>query len=538
MSAVKKPWVILLCRFSDDQNDPATTRVMDLAAQWRVQKSPAFVMANLGPFWDTDSRTILELYNAFFTITGIFTFNIVQYFDAMSRGLVDVSGNQVFPCKLNMTTAQGAALANNPGGSAYQNQIFKVAKAVLLQDYGAKWTDFFGVAVSFQSPDFGGQGGTFDGGPGVYADIRYVVDNGTQRWGHEMGHGFGLDHSRTDGQFTSSCTGGDPSDYTDPWDIMSINCAFSAPDNDYHLRGPGMNAWNMRHMQGLDEGRIWKASTTGDFSETITLNPLHERTRSGYLGAELPGIAGDSSYLVEFRVPEIWDSAVPQRQVIVHRFDGAHSYIMKGTKGQKNLLAGDIFEKGAGPRSKVRVLAIDAVNDYATIQLCYTSQPVVSPTAEVYFSRSAADQCPSSRPVADTVAKFAFKLSNVTCNLGYQVMWSVSGASPISSQQSTEATFSIVVPDSSVAVAVTVTVFFDDGSTVSDTCDFTPLDQSSASLQHFICTVLQERLKPIPWWEWDPEKFRNVASIQSKDDLRSLGQITTKILETIRRLSE
>jgi len=85
---------------------------------------------------------------------------------------------------------------------------------------------------------------------------------------------------------------------------------------------------------------------------------------------------------------------------------------------------------------------------------------------------------------------------------------------------------------------VTVTVFFDDGSTVSDTCDFTPLDQSSASLQHFICTVLQERLKPIPWWEWDPEKFRNVASIQSKDDLRSLGQITTKILETIRRLSE
>jgi hypothetical protein len=156
-------------------------------------------MANLGPFWDTDTRTILELYNAFFTITGVFTFNVVQYFDAMSHGLVDVSGNQVFPCTLNLTAAQGVALANNPGGTAYQNQMFQAAKAVLLQKYGVKWTDFFGVAVSFQSPDFGGQEGTFDGGPGVYADIRYVVDNGTQRWGHEMGHGFGLGHSRTDG---------------------------------------------------------------------------------------------------------------------------------------------------------------------------------------------------------------------------------------------------------------------------------------------------------------------------------------------------
>ncbi len=456
----------------------------------------------------------------------------------MSHGLVEVSGNQVFPCTLNLTAAQGVALANNPGGTAYQNQMFQAAKAVLLQKYGVKWTDFFGVAVSFQSPDFGGQGGTFDGGPGVYADIRYVVDNGTQRWGHEMGHGFGLGHSRTDGQLTSPCTGGDPSDYTDPWDIMSIACVFSAPDNDYHVRGPGMNAWNMRHMQGLDETRIWKASTNGDFSETIILNPLHQRNRSGFLGAELPGIAGDSSYLVEFRVPEIWDSAFLQRQVIVHRFDNAHSYIMKGTKGQKNLLAGDVFEKGTGPRSRVRVLSIDAINDTATIQLCYTSQQVANPSVKVFFSRTATDQCSPREPVAGTVAKFGFKLSNLTCNMGYQILWSVSGASPISGQLNNETFFSIVVPDPSVVVNVTVTIFFDDGTTATDSYSFKSLDQSSANLQHFICTTLQERLIPIPWWEWDPEKVQTVASIYTKADLRSLEQITAKILQSIRKINE
>src|SRR5215471_3185965 len=193
------PWAILLCKFSDDPNDPTQTRVKDLGAQWRATAGQAFAMANLTPAWDTDNRTLLELYQSFLTTSGITTFNVVDYFDAMSHGLVDITGNQVFPCTLDITAAQGLALANNTPGVTYQISIFQKAQTALLEQHGVNWTDFYGIAVSFQSPDFGSQGYTnIDGGPGVFMDIRFLRNNGTDRWGHEMGDAFGLDHSRTD----------------------------------------------------------------------------------------------------------------------------------------------------------------------------------------------------------------------------------------------------------------------------------------------------------------------------------------------------
>jgi hypothetical protein len=540
MANVKQePWAILLCRFSDDPNDPSQTRVMDLAAQWRAKGDQNFIMANLNPSWDADNRTILALYEVFFTITGIFTFNVVQYFDAMSHGLVDVTGNKVFPCKLNLTAAEGLALANNPGGKEYQDGMFKRAKDALLQQYGINWKDFYGIAVSFQSPDFGSQGGVnYDGGPGVYMDIRYVVNNGTQRWGHEMGHGFGLGHSRTDGVLTSNCTGGDPSDYTDPWDIMSVECAFSAADNDYGMRGPGMNAWNMRHMQGLDESRIWKGSNNTDFSETIVLNPLHWRYKAGFLGAEIPGIGPNSAYLVEFRTREFWDAAIPQPQVIVHRFEDVHSYIMKGTKGQKSLSAGDVFQSGSGPFSRVQVLSIDAANNTATVRLCYSLEPIVTPSVKINFEKPV-DPCVPDEPVAGSEAKFVFELSNVICNMSYQVLWSVSGTSPLSGQLNTGSSFSIWTPDPPIAVTVSVTIFFDDGTIITDAYPFHSIDQATAGAIHFFCeNSRKHKLRVIPWWEWDLEKLRTIANDYSREELKLIEQRTEKILQTVRQLNK
>src|SRR4029079_16006877 len=115
-------------------------------------------------------------------------------------------------------------------------------KKVLKDVYNVDWKNFYAVAISFQSADYGAQGGlNYDGGPGVFMDIRYVKNNGAGAWAHEMGHGFGLNHSKTDGQLISPCSGGAPDDYTDPYDIMSSACDQYSADPNYGLKGPGMN---------------------------------------------------------------------------------------------------------------------------------------------------------------------------------------------------------------------------------------------------------------------------------------------------------
>jgi hypothetical protein len=56
--------------------------------------------------------------------------------------------------------------------------------------------------------------------------------------GQEMGHGYGLFHSRVDGSTL---------DYQDPWDTMSTwDGCYSEPHCDYTLIGPGLCSANMR----------------------------------------------------------------------------------------------------------------------------------------------------------------------------------------------------------------------------------------------------------------------------------------------------
>ena len=80
----------------------------------------------------------------------------------------------------------------------------------------------------------------------------------------------------------------------------------------------------MRSRGWLDELRVWKGGGNG-FDETITLRPLVRHDLSGFLAAEIPG-----GYLVEFRVREGWDGAIPRAAVLIHRFEGDHSYLMPG----------------------------------------------------------------------------------------------------------------------------------------------------------------------------------------------------------------
>jgi hypothetical protein len=146
---------------------------------------------------------------------------------------------------------------------------------------------------------------------------------------------------------------------------------YMASDSEFTWIGPGLNAWNMRSQGWLDESRVWKGSGNA-CDETITLRPHVRRDLSGYLAAELMG------FLIEFRVKEGWDAGMPRPAILVHRFDGAHSYLMHSNAGSLDLIAGDSFgDPEPGPElpspfadfKRVDVLSIDAPARQATLRL-------------------------------------------------------------------------------------------------------------------------------------------------------------------------
>jgi hypothetical protein len=356
------PWAVILCKIRSDatgQFDPAS----------EPPNAPGVL-----PF-----RTVAE---NFFTNPNA-GFNAVRFFSDMSHGTLDLSGSQVFgwyTIDVNVTgyTADGPTLDKTQG------EVGVLARQA-ASNAGVPIDSFDGLVVILNIPT-----GWAQGAPGImWADWRRVDGrnfdgtlgprgggggNGTEIFGQEMGHGYGLDHSRRDGS---------AEDYQDMWDIMSTANAFSAPDDDYCARGPGLNAWNMRGRGWLDESRVWR-DTGQCASQTVELRPLHRKDLSGYLAAELPGMGGHSAYLVEFRAREDWDSGIPRSAVFVHRFEGAigqdlgtHSYIMSGIGGTQDLAAGDVFESdGDGDQySRVEVLSIDEAQRVATARLSFSTNP-------------------------------------------------------------------------------------------------------------------------------------------------------------------
>jgi hypothetical protein len=282
---MKTPWAVILCKFTDENSEPFPKQHYD----------HLFTTAGGGSAW-----------------------NMPRYFADYSHGKLDLSGTKVLGWyQLKKSVADYNAL-----GGAARAALIQWARDAATAN-GVDLSPFFNVVVCTNLwHDIGaapGAGGVVAQGPTTQIPSLLA---------HEMGHVYGLPHSRIDGSVT---------DYQDPWDIMSAAATFTAPDPEFSQIGPGVNAWNMRSRGWLDESRVWKAGD-GGVDETIVLRPLAARELSGYLAAEIPG-----GYLVEFRVRSGWDGGIPRPAVLIHRTDGSASYIMRGNAGSADLVAGDSF---------------------------------------------------------------------------------------------------------------------------------------------------------------------------------------------------
>ena len=328
------PWAILLIKFNDNDSEP---------------RPRAF-------------------YDELFTSSGAGRGNnMVDFFRDVSHGNLDLSRSQVFGWyTLNRPRSDYMGSGPNPAG---RQALVDWARQAAT-DAGVDLSRFYGVVVCCNVPtDLFGGGGR-----------QAVCDNLSMTpslLGQEMGHGYGLSHSRADGSLD---------DYQDMWDIMSTMNAFIGNDPRYGDIGPGLNASNMRSQGWLNESRVWRGSRYG-YDDVIELRPLHRPDLPGFLAAQL-----GPEYLVEFRVQEGWDGGIPRPAVLVHRFEDGNSYLMRGTSGQQDLRAGDRFAVGVAstpflPFMEVQVEAIHPNDRRARIRLNYrpaSRLPEERPWADVF----------------------------------------------------------------------------------------------------------------------------------------------------------
>ncbi len=317
MAGIQSPWAILLVRFKDD----------------------------------TSPLPTLTKYQRLFTSAGRGTLNLVDYFDEMSHGKIDISGTKVFGWyTLDYNRADYIGGEDAPVGKLSRPGLLEAGKSIARNAH-VDLSKFAGVVVcSLGQVDLCG----WIGGMAMLCDSFSL---NVSVIGHEMAHGYGLDHSMEHGSIDH---------YRDPWDTMSNMNSYVAANTDHEFIGPGLNAWNMRTLGWLDETRVWK-DESNDYRRTFRIRPLHSRHLSGFLALQV------KNYLIEFRIKEKWDAGIPEACVLIHRTVGNRSYIMPGNNGNYDLKEGDKFSIGVDiPNlgyTEIEVLGIDTIGKTATLSI-------------------------------------------------------------------------------------------------------------------------------------------------------------------------
>jgi len=112
------------------------------------------------------------------------------------------------------------------------------------------------------------------GWPGRGAYMPWNAEIGA--YAHEVGHGFGFEHSYSNDPTYRNADWAQIGEYHDPWDVMSYAAVYSTDTGtDGHGRwGPGLNAYHKDRMGWMPTDKIYRFGAKGETSATIWLEPL------------------------------------------------------------------------------------------------------------------------------------------------------------------------------------------------------------------------------------------------------------------------
>jgi len=328
------PWAVLLCKLTDSAAEPHPR----------------------------------SYYERLFTGTGVGSGNLVDYFDQVSHGRVAMGFSRVFGWyDLPYSVQDYEDIAD-------QNTRRDAIGAWALAAAKINTKDYYGIIVCVNVPvdTFG-------------AESYVCLDANAANLliaAHEVGHGFGLDHSRRDGSLD---------DYQDRWDIMSAANVHHTTHAEFGSMGPGLNASNMDQRGWLDAGRVWEQP--GGYNKVeVELRPLHRRDLPGYLAARV------GPYLVEFRAKSRWDAGFARHAIFIHRSEDNRSYLMEGryttptrSGAIEALVSGSTFHRQESSSGYIRqdllveVRRIDPAGASATVRMSRTIH--VSPRRDTIVGR-------------------------------------------------------------------------------------------------------------------------------------------------------
>ena len=273
-------WSIILCTFSDS---PPTTRDAGFFRNMMVNAA-----------------------------TG----GVADYWGTLSRSGVNMNGSAVAGWyRQSRTVAQAQAR----GRIDRYNDCKDAARTAATGSYTPPADHLVAVVTS--------PGIDLFGMPGVGAFLPDDVDLGG--FGHEGGHGLGLNHSFSDDPTYQNASWSQIGEYDDPWDVMSYANCFGIATTSFGFGGPGLNGYHLDRMGWLPRNEIRTFGAGGETSQSITLSSLYGGTGGTRL-VRVPFDPGDlfRYYTVEFRQKTGWDNGIPASIVLIHetRKDASNAY--------------------------------------------------------------------------------------------------------------------------------------------------------------------------------------------------------------------